>query len=284
MSIQQSRRQLKNLKIFTVTCCALAWIGIIHQGRAASPSEPAPQPATLSNFQERLARFLSEPRFASAQWGVKVVSLDTGITLFEHNSNRLLKPASNAKLYTGALALDRLGSDHRIHTTLLATREVSPSGTLDGDLIVLGRGDFSMAARFNEDDHSRSLEPLVNALVNAGVKQIRGDVIGDESYFQGPPFGHGWTWDDLQHYYGAQVSALSVNDNVVDLVFRPGSQPGEPCRISPSPDTTFLRFINRTRPVEAGGSPTIRLYRALGENVVHASGTLPIEGTRHVDS
>ncbi|HVR34997.1 MAG TPA: D-alanyl-D-alanine carboxypeptidase/D-alanyl-D-alanine-endopeptidase, partial [Methylomirabilota bacterium] len=78
--------------------------------------------------------------------------------------------------------------------------------------------------------------------------------------------------------------ALSVNDNVVDLVFRPGSQPGEPCRISPSPDTTFLRFINRTRTVEAGGSPTIRLYRALGENVVHASGTLPVEGTRHVDS
>jgi D-alanyl-D-alanine carboxypeptidase/D-alanyl-D-alanine-endopeptidase (penicillin-binding protein 4) len=141
-----------------------------------------------------------------------------------------------------------------------------------------------MAARFNEGDHSRSLEPLVNVLVNTGVKLIRGDVIGDESFFQGPPYGHGWTWDDLQYYYGAQVSALSVNDNVVDLAFRPGSQPGDSCRISTSPDTAFLQFINRTRTVEEGGSRTIRLYRAPGENVVHASGTLPVEGEPHVDS
>ena len=272
MPIQQSRSQLKNLQILVAACCALAGTGITHTGRAASSTEPSPQPATLSSLQEQLAGFLSQPRFASALWGVKVVSLDTGVTLFEHNAGRLLKPASNAKLYTGALALDRLGPDHRIHTTLLGTRAVSPSGTLDGDLIVLGRGDFSMAARFNDGDHSRSLEPLVNVLVNAGVKHIRGDVIGDESYFQGPPFGQGWTWDDLQHYYGAQVSALSVNDNVVDLVFRPGSHPGESCRISTSPATTFLRFINRTRTADEGGSRTIQLYRALGENVVYISG------------
>jgi serine-type D-Ala-D-Ala carboxypeptidase/endopeptidase (penicillin-binding protein 4) len=217
-------------------------------------------------------------------WGIKVVSLDTGLTLFEHNAGKLLKPASNAKLFTGALALDRLGPDYRIRTSFYSTAKPNRSGTLNGDLIVYGRGDPSFAARFNDGDHSKSLAPLVEALVATGVKRVKGDLVGDESYFRGPPFGSSWTWDDLQYYYGAEVSALTQEDNVVDLVVRPGSRTGAPCLMETRPATGLLTFVNRSKTIETDGEREIHLHRPPGENTVHVSGQLPLGSTNWNDA
>src|SRR5439155_14289550 len=207
----------------------------------------------------------------------------SGKELLEHNAGKLFKPASNAKLFTGALALDRLGPDYRIETSFYAVARPDSDGTLHGNLIVYGRGDPSLAARFNNGDYGKSLEALVAALATAGVKRIEGDLIGDESYFRGPPFGSSWAWDDLQNYYGAEVSALSQEDNVVDLVFKPDQRIGAPCLIIARPETTFLTFINRTRTADKGGRRQINLFRAPGENTVYVSGSLPA-GTNWTDA
>jgi D-alanyl-D-alanine carboxypeptidase/D-alanyl-D-alanine-endopeptidase (penicillin-binding protein 4) len=151
-------------------------------------------------------------------------------------------------------------------------------------LLVYGRGDPSFAARFNNGDYAKSLDPLVEALVAAGVKRITGDFIGDESYFRGPPLGSSWTWDDLQYYYGAEASALTHEDNVVDLLFKPGSKAGEPCVVETKPETRFLTFVNRTATIEAGGKRDINLYRPVGENVVYLSGQLPLQSSNWVDA
>ena len=264
----------------------LSWIGAcLSLLPARVPAQPAAAVApadTLVALQARLTGHLSQPRFAAGVWGVKVVSLDSGRTFFEHNAGKLLKPASNAKLYSGALALDRLGPDYRIKTSLYSTARPNRSGTLVGDLIVFGRGDPSWAARFHDGDNSKVLEPLVQALVNAGVKRIKGDLIGDESFFRGPPLGSGWMWDDLQFYYGAEVSALTVQDNVVDLVLKPGLRVAEPCQVIPSPAARYLTFINRTETVASGGPHALAdPYRPLGQNVVYLSGTCPINATNH---
>src|SRR6185295_14211143 len=113
----------------------------------------------------------------------KIVSLDTGKLIFEHNPQKYFSPASNAKLYTAALALEKLGPDYRIKTSLYSMAKPDASGTLKGDLIIYGRGDPTMAARLNGGDYFKGLEPLVSQLVIAGVKRIEGDLIGDESYF-----------------------------------------------------------------------------------------------------
>jgi len=73
-------------------------------------------PATLLELQAKLAEHVSQPRFAAALWGVKIVALDSGKVIFEQNPHKLYSPASNSKLYTIALALDRLGADYRIKT------------------------------------------------------------------------------------------------------------------------------------------------------------------------
>lgn len=278
LTVQNSRMACPRFTIGTTLLLFLAHV--------AAQEAPATAPAgDLALLQNRLAGHVAQPRFAAAAWGIKVVSLDTGRTMFEHNAGKLLKPASNAKLYSGALALDRLGPDFRIRTSLYATARPNKAGTLSGPLIVYGRGDPCFAARFHDGDVAKAFEPLAQALADAGVKKIKGDLIGDESFFRGPPFGSGWMWDDLQYYYGAEVSALTVQDNVVDLLVKPGQRAGEPCRISATPALHPLTFVNRTETVAPGGKRSIAdPYRPLGQNVVHLSGALPIDGTNHTDA
>ncbi len=231
--------------------------------------------ATLSELQKRLSEHVSQPRFGAALWGVKVVSLDTGKTVFEHNPQKLFSPASNSKLYTVALALDRLGPDYRIKTSLYARAKPNRWGVLKGDLIVFGRGDPTINARQHETNIYKALEPLVSALTNAGVKRVAGNLVGDASYFHGPAFGSGWAWDDLEYYYGAEVSALTINDNALQASIKPGQRMGAPCELSLWPPTGYLTLSNRTETVTKGAKRNISFYRPLGENLVYVSGRMP---------
>jgi serine-type D-Ala-D-Ala carboxypeptidase/endopeptidase (penicillin-binding protein 4) len=234
---------------------------------------------TIESLRARIAAHISQVRFAPASWGVKIISLDTGRTIFEHNPEKYFNPASNAKLYTTALALERLGADYRIKTSLYSSARPDASGTLKGDLMVYGRGDPTMTARLNGGDYFKGIEPLINQLVNAGIRRIEGDVIADESYFAGPPFGAGWEWDDLQAYYGAEVSSLTINDNAIDLFVKPAERTGLPCRITTGPATSFVSLINRTQTSQKGSEQRIVVYRPVGENVIYVSGRLPIDST-----
>ncbi|MEN9572774.1 MAG: hypothetical protein RL514_629 [Verrucomicrobiota bacterium] len=230
---------------------------------------------TLAALRSNLTARVEHPRLAAAQLGVKIVSLDTGKTVFEHNAGKLLKPASNAKLYTGALALARLGPQFRIRTSCYAAAKPDADGTLAGNLTIFGRGDFSMAARFNGGDYTKSLEPLVDAIAAAGIKRITGDLVGDLSFFRGPPFGSAWTWDDLNYSYGAEVSALTHEDNVVDLVFKPAPRLGEMVAVTMKPETRFPFLVNRTTTVASGGKRGIELYRPLDQDNIYIHGSLP---------
>jgi serine-type D-Ala-D-Ala carboxypeptidase/endopeptidase (penicillin-binding protein 4) len=253
-----------------VWCAALALCCAEAAGQTNQDSLPA--------LQAHLAAMVDEPRFAQAQWGVKVVALDSDQTLFERNSDKLLKPASNAKLYAAALALDHLGADYRIQTSFYAVSKPDAEGVIHGDLLVYGRGDPSFSARFNGGDNKKALKPAIDALLAAGVKKIDGALVGDESYFRGAPFGSNWTWDDLQEYYGAAASALTFQDNVVDLIFKPGRAAGDPCEIVTMPETSIVTFSNRTQtgPLEKDTRAQIRLYRPVGESVVYAWGGVPL--------
>ena len=241
-------------------------------------AQEAKSPATLAELQQRILQHISQPKYDAALWGVKIVSLDSGKTVFEQNPQKLCSPASNCKLYTVALALDRLGADYRIKTSLYARARPANSGRLGGDLILYGRGDPTINARLHGGDIYQALEPLVAALTNAGVKQIAGDLVADESYFRGPPFGSGWVWDDLEYYYGAEISALTINDNVLVASVKPGASVGAPCNLTLWPATSWLTLSNRTVTARTGESRTIQFYRPLEENVVYVTGQMPLSG------
>ncbi len=251
---------------------------------AASLADTQPSIDPLSSLQARLDAHVNEDRFGHAQWGVQVVSLDTGTVLYQHNADKLMKPASNAKLYTAALALDRLGPDYRIKTSFYAAAKPDADGVIHGDLIVYGRGDPSFSARFNDGDYKKAMQPAVDALEAAGIRRIDGDLVGDESFFHGPPSGADWTWADLQNDYGAPASALSFQDNVIDLVVSPGEAVGAPCQIIAMPATAFVTFSNRTETVEKKGRARIRIYRPLGRNLAYLWGGVPLGSSGESDS
>jgi len=265
-------------------CLSLAAVLTLSAAAQEQKKAPLPKPpATLAELRQRLTNHIELPPFASALWGVKIVSLDTGTTVFERNPGKLFSPASNSKLYTVAMVLDRLGADYQIKTSLYAQTRPDPSGTLAGDLIIYGRGDPTINTRLSGGSIYQALDPLVRALTNAGVTQITGDIVGDESFFHGPPFGSGWTWDDLENSYGAEISALTINDNTLQLLVKPGPRVGMPCRLSLSPATSWVTLSNRTETVTNGTPRDLHFYHPLGQNVIYVSGQLPLGNAGHAE-
>lgn len=238
-------------------------------------------PRSVPELQQRLQAVIDDPLYATALWGAKVVSLDTGSTLFEHNAGKLFSPASNCKLYTVALGLHRLGADYRIKTSVYARSTPDASGVLAGDLVVFGRGDPTIKSAGTSA--TAALQPLVNLVTNAGIKRIRGRLIADESYFRGPEFGSGWSWDDQHYYYGAEISALTVQDNLLVMTVRPGAEPGAPCEITFNPPMPFMRVHNRTTTGDTNASRTISFYRQPSRNILYVSGRLPLGGKVFTD-
>ena len=234
------------------------------------------KPATLAELKGRIDEIVRQPALEPGFFAVKIVSLDSGQLIYEHNANKFVRPASNMKLYTVAAAFDRLTPDFHFVTSVYA-KEKLEDGKVKGDLIVYGRGDPSIAARFNNGDYFKGINDLADRIVAAGVKRIKGDLVGDESYFTGAPVGSGWEWEDLTWSYGAQVSALTINDNAIDLNIRPGDRPGAPVSITTGPpSSSFMTIVNRATTTAKGTRGDLRIYRGLGANSLEITGTLPI--------
>jgi D-alanyl-D-alanine carboxypeptidase/D-alanyl-D-alanine-endopeptidase (penicillin-binding protein 4) len=243
----------------------------VVQIRAASTTR------TLTELQSRISAVLRKPELAPAMVGIKVASLETGKVLFEENANKLLRPASNMKLYTVAAALDRLSPDYRFVTSAYAPAKPDKDGVIKGDLVIYGRGDPSFAARFNNGDYFKGVNNLADRIAAAGVKKVKGDLVGDETYFTGPPYGAGWDWDDLTWWYGAEVSALTSNDNALDLWVKPGAQVGAPAVVTTGPPDPLLRINNRAVTVAKGTKRDLTVYRGLAADELEISGTIPLE-------
>ncbi|MBU6416278.1 MAG: D-alanyl-D-alanine carboxypeptidase/D-alanyl-D-alanine-endopeptidase [Xanthomonadaceae bacterium] len=217
-----------------------------------------------SSLAEGIDAYISQPRFAHAQWGIDVLSLDSGNTLYRHDADALFLPASNAKLYTSALALQTLGAGARFSTTLYATAAPRADGTLAGDLILYGGGDPSLG---NPDASPDWADRFAEALAGRGVRHIRGNLIADDTYFAGPLFGDGWEALDLQTDYGAQAGALGARNNVVRVkVTREGTRC---CGVVIDPDHSGMRVVNLT-----GSMAPLSLYRPPGSGVLYATGSL----------
>ncbi|MDT5155895.1 MAG: hypothetical protein QOH51_252 [Acidobacteriota bacterium] len=245
-----------------------------------TPVSQTTPPQTLEELRARIREILAKPEFSASHVAVKVASLDTGRVVFEQDAGKWMQPASNLKLYTVAAALDRLTPDFRFITSVYAPARPDSTGIVRGDLIVYGRGDPTYATRFNpegDSDYFRAIDELAAEIASAGVRRVEGDLVGDESYFTGPALSPGWEWDDLQWWYGAEVTALSVNDNSVDLSVKPGATVGSPARITVGPPTPLVTIVDRTTTSERGTTRELSVNRPLGQNTIEVRGRLPVD-------
>jgi len=230
-----------------------------------------PTAAPPTELAKRIDSTIDQSEFAYARWGISVVSMSDGSTLYQRDADKLFTPASNMKIYTTAVALDLLGADYRWRTSVYANAQPDAGGQVAGDLILYGRGAPDLVAR-GKDDNQESLAKLADDLYARGVRSVSGNLIGDESYFRGDPLGDGWQWTDLQWYFGAEASALSVNGNEVDVNFVPSGETGEAPDARVSDPEGYVTMENRMAIGRPGVRPTVGLHRGLSDNTIEAWG------------
>ncbi len=253
-----------------IVIIALVLIGI---SSCAVGGLAQPPRRTLRQLERHFEEILRRPEFATTRWGILVESLDRRMVLVQREADQLFTPASNMKLYTTAAALVRLGPNFRFRTSVYALARPDERGHVEGDVILYGRGDPNLSTRTLAGGYLTPFFDLADQLARAGVREIFGDIVGDESYFVGPRLGVGWEWDDLQWYYGAEVSALSVDDNFVDVTLRPGEREGDPVQVilsSPS-----VAIVNRAVTAVDGTPQRIEIERGLQDNIVEIQGVMP---------
>jgi len=239
---------------------------------------PTPTPIssqTAADLQSRIRTILARPDLRRGSVGVKIVSLDANKTIFEENAEKYFMPASNMKSYTIAAALEKLSPNFKFTTSVFAYSMPDENGTLRGDLTVYGRGDISFSTAFYDGDYYTGLNVLAEKIVQAGVKRIEGNLVGDESYFTGNPIPQSWEWDDLQWYYGAEISALPINDNAVDLKIKPGAI-NSPCAVQILPANTLMKIVNRCVTVAAGAKRDVQVVKKLEQNILEIDGAMPL--------
>jgi serine-type D-Ala-D-Ala carboxypeptidase/endopeptidase (penicillin-binding protein 4) len=244
----------------------------------------APQPdAAATRFAARVEALLGAEPASKGEWGLLVVDAATGATLYEQNAGKYFVPASNMKLFTTALALAKLGPDYRFHTTLETRGTISPEGTLTGELVLVGRGDpnlsnrrfpFELKEEFDGPPEKVLIE-LADTLLAKGVKEISGDVIGDDSYFPRERYPSGWEIDDMVWEYGAAISAIVVDDNTVALTLTPGEKADDPVTALVAPATPDFAVENDVKTSPATVKADLTLTREPGANLVMVKGTLP---------
>lgn len=234
----------------------------------------APTPTSLEQLQSDLRALFTAANVSHAHWGVHVVSLRTGDTLFDLDARKFFVPASNQKIVTTAVAAERLGWDFRFTTRLLATSPISPAGTIDGDLIVSGDGDPSINPR--HPARWQIFDEWAAALRDRGVRTVTGNLIADDDRFAEPGWGAGWAWDDMQYGYSAQVTALQFNENEVDVIVGPGIEPGAPAIIATSPADSGVFPVNLVSTVAAGGDSRVDIDRQPGTPYLNVRGRVAI--------
>ncbi len=239
-------------------------------------SGQSPAPSTL---QRELNRFAADPALKNASWGFCVIDLENGRTVFSYNEHQALVPASTQKMLTTASALMILGADFRYQTSIGYSGHIDAGGILRGDVIIKGSGDpaFGSSAIHDSLNLDRVFNGWLGAIRNAGIRQINGRVLADESVFDPELNPRKWLWEDMGNYYGAGASGLTANENMYTVYFQPGNAVGQPARVvMTEPQIPGMTFINQVTTGGRGSGDQVYIFGAPYQMERTLTGTVPL--------
>jgi D-alanyl-D-alanine carboxypeptidase/D-alanyl-D-alanine-endopeptidase (penicillin-binding protein 4) len=214
---------------------------------------PAQLPAAINNI-------INRPQFSRGRWGILVKLLSSENILYSQDSQKYFIPASNMKLFTTAAALQQLGADFRIRTSIYDEG--------NGVLRVVGRGDPSFK--------NAQLTILSKQLYQQGIRQIN-QLIADDSYFQGEVVNSSWEWEDIQADYGAPVNSLIVNENA-SILTSLHQTIGQPLKIqwNDPTETYHWKVENNSVTTEADKPGFVQVNRDLKGQIIRINGQLAV--------
>lgn len=250
---------------------------------SATTSPATSGPATsVPGLDESALAVMEQPQYANARWSISVRDIDTGETLIALDADTMAEPGSAVKTYSMGAAWLEWGPDHQIVTPVKRTGEVV-DGTLQGDLVLVGKGDLTMGGRTKPDgtvdfanlDHNDAnplpgatltpedplagLDALAAQVKQSGIDAVSGQVIVDDRLFQGE-------LDDQP------ITPIIINQNIIDFTTTPGPV-GQPATIDMRPEVAPWTVTNEVQTVAAGGQTAISI-RSPEDGQVVLSGTI----------
>jgi D-alanyl-D-alanine carboxypeptidase/D-alanyl-D-alanine-endopeptidase (penicillin-binding protein 4) len=268
--------------IATTALITLSAAPLLGQAPASARSHPLPPPSAKT-LTRRLDQRLDQSPLDRFLWGISIVD-DRGRQLYGRNANRLFVPASTAKIVVSTVAAALLPADSGVRTSLYATGPLV-NGTVQGDLVLYGRGDPTLSRRCYAVDTTRAsaCEPpevfpprrLAAQLRSQGVRAVAGNLVGDGSWFEPTLVHPAWEGYDLNWWYAAPVSGLGFNDNSVDLTWGPGPSIGGPAAVSFTPALGDVTLENHAVTIPGDTGATIDFFRDPGTMRIRAEGSVP---------
>jgi len=289
--VASSLRDWRRAKWLTLALAFVLPTAPVAQAQAGSGTRVSPATAAKKSVRPDAARFgtrveevLQQSGAENANWGIVVLDRDTDEILYERSPDHFFTPASNAKIFTTALALATLGPNYRFRTTLESNGALDGNGRLAGDLILMGRGDPDLSNRKfpyagkneREGPVERPLAELADAAVAKGLREVAGDVVADDSYLPYDPYPAGWSVGDLFFEFGAPISAIALNENIVAIAVEPGARAGEAAIFRAEPAAALESFAWEITTSAADNQPDFAVVRQPGLAFLLLRGTIPV--------
>lgn len=238
-------------------------------------------PVGAQSLPARIDLTIAASGLTPDHWGILVTDV-SGQPLYSLNAERMMIPASNAKLAITTAALGLLGPEFTVTTSVYTAARVD--SVVHGDLVLYGRGDpgFSrrcyatdtLIPRACDDEPAARLGQLASQLYQRGIRQIDGAILTDGTWFDHQRIHPTWDSYDLGWYYAAPVSGLAFNDNALDVTTTARRQ-GQPPRISVTPNLGLATITSEAVTSAPGSKRTYDIFRNQSGDKYRATGNVP---------
>lgn len=228
----------------------------------------------IQNLEKAFNNLLADEQAKHAITSLCVLDANTGKVLFAQNEQVGLATASTLKTITAATAFSILGKDFQFQTILAYTGNITPDGTLKGNLIIAGSGDPTLGSPRYQNKENAVLTQWVAAIKAAGIKKIDGTIIGDDRIFGTQTTPEGWVWQDIGNYYGAGTSGLAWRENQFDIYLKPGASTADEVKIIKTvPETPYIQIVNELKTGSSGSGDRSYAFLPPYSNVAYLRGS-----------
>ena len=233
--------------------------------------------SSIERIHKKIDSLANSPFLLNGFVGVSIRTVKAQKNIVEYNAKKSLAPASTLKLITTATAFMALGENYSFPTVLEYSGQIKDS-VLIGNIIIKGSGDPSLGSwRFkNYPDYKQLCIIWSKKIKDLGIREIRGRIFGDGSFFDENVVPDTWSWGDMGNYYGAGASGLNFNENLYWVTFKPANYLEEATLVKTAPELPYYQKINRVLTDKAGTGDQVNVYSTPYQDVLIFQGYVPM--------